>query len=239
MLGKDLINFIVDNKMQDKDVHALIRDDLFVTSFNIEKLSVSDEETDDCVFAEINVRPHLALRDYCTDCCIFNFQEIYKGPLSCYTDEICEKKRHTEPTKEEIEKLTSKAKDDCIIKTCKDAPVNNYSFNCPRRTEDLSSISMNKDVYRDDNTCSYCGSYNPELLMSRLEKGELQIEPTDKNYKIYLHGNNLPQSDGKFGKFYFRHLNESEQNRFFQLANENKIEFAYPGNFYVKPFFFK
>ena len=39
--------------------------------------------------------------------------------------------------------------------------------------------------WRDDGTCSYCGSLSPELLFEAIARGD-EIEPTDKNYKIYV-----------------------------------------------------
>lgn len=45
------------------------------------------------------------------------------------------------------------------------------------------------DAYRDDNTCSYCGSFNPEALMERIEAGTVELGPTDKNYKVYVKNN--------------------------------------------------
>jgi hypothetical protein len=39
--------------------------------------------------------------------------------------------------------------------------------------------------WREDGTCSYCGSISPELLFAAIEAGHT-IEPTDKNYKIYV-----------------------------------------------------
>lgn len=65
---------------------------------------------------------------------------------------------------------------------------------CGRRAENgmdnpnspLRGSGRDLDTYRDDNTCSYCGSFNPDTLMQRLEVGDVELGPTDKNYKVYL-----------------------------------------------------
>lgn len=43
----------------------------------------------------------------------------------------------------------------------------------------------------------------------------------------------------KQGKFYFYHLTEDEMIRFIELHNTKKLKLAYPGHFYVFPFFMK
>lgn len=59
---------------------------------------------------------------------------------------------------------------------------------CPRRGDfaPVQEQDFGKDTPREDGTCSYCGSYPADKLLELLEKGELQIVPTDKNYKVYL-----------------------------------------------------
>lgn len=44
----------------------------------------------------------------------------------------------------------------------------------------------NKDSYLNDDTCTFCGSLNPETFMKRLEAGDIEVGPTDKNYKVYV-----------------------------------------------------
>lgn len=75
--------------------------------------------------------------------------------------------------------------------------------------------------------CSYCGSIRPDELFAAIERGD-EITPTDKSYKIYV---------GHTRKFYFQHLSEEEQVKFIDLCNEQKINLAYPGYFYVLPYF--
>jgi hypothetical protein len=87
------------------------------------------------------------------------------------------------------------------------------------------------DMWHPDETCSFCGSLNPDKLMRLLEAGTVELGPTDKNYKAYV--------DIELGtkKFYFVHLSEAQMRRFVELLNERKLKIGYPGHFYVKPFF--
>ena len=102
-------------------------------------------------------------------------------------------------------------------------------------------------TWRDDDTCSYCGSLNPDTLMSRIEAGDVEIGPTDKNYKIYVSNSggedfkqtyrNCPEDSNCTGpddcthwvtretsrtKFYFQHLSEEQMIRFIELLNDGK-----------------
>ena len=127
------------------------------------------------------------------------------------------------------------------IKQIKRGAIMN-EFTCPRRIEDgtISSVftmgGENKDNWRDDNTCSYCGSSNPEIVMEGIETSDIEITPTDKNYKIYLHS----ISGKHYGmKFYFQHFSEEQKNKFIQLNNEKKLKLQEPGYFYCLPFFCK
>ncbi len=51
----------------------------------------------------------------------------------------------------------------------------------------------------------------------------------------------LPSPEGPIetGKFYFQHLDEAGQVRFIELLNAKRVKLAYPGHFYVAPFFIK
>lgn len=133
---------------------------------------------------------------------------------------------------------------------------------CPRRRENFRSVDEGQDQWdpRDD-TCTYCGSFNPDKLMQRLEAGDVELGPTDKSYKAYLHNaGGAPflqtyRTDSKpfaghfstehdwvtretsQGKFYFQHLSDEQQERFVGLLNEKKLKIGYPGHFYALPFF--
>jgi hypothetical protein len=111
----------------------------------------------------------------------------------------------------------------------------------------------------DDNSCSYCGSLNPDEFMRRVEAGDVTLSPTDKNYKVYIcndGGEPFKQTyrpDGTGGanrdewiwttremslaKFYFQHLSKAQQHRFIELMNEKKAKLNTPGHFYSMPFF--
>jgi hypothetical protein len=79
---------------------------------------------------------------------------------------------------------------------------------CPRRSESGAFFREGEDVWRADQTCSFCGSLNPDFLMAHLEVGvkelgpglfkrvappAITLGPTDKNYKAYVEG--LPSED--------------------------------------------
>lgn len=110
---------------------------------------------------------------------------------------------------------------------------------CPRREEDGTGPgspyfeSDNKDTYRGDDTCSYCGSLNPDIFMEWLEAGDVELTPTDKNYKVYVEGSKARSHT----KFYFQHLSPEQKMRFVALMNANALRLAEPGHFYVLPFF--
>lgn len=97
---------------------------------------------------------------------------------------------------------------------------------CPR--QDMSWIGAeHHHSWRPDGTCSFCGSISPDDLFAAIEAGE-EITPTDKPYKIYVGGSR---------KFYFQHLSHDEQDRFIDLYNARSVKMAYPGYFYVLPYF--
>jgi hypothetical protein len=88
--------------------------------------------------------------------------------------------------------------------------------------------------WREDGTCSYCGSLKPELLFQQIEKGA-ELGPTDKSYKAYV--KLVDHSVRGAGKFYFQHLSFEEKMRFIDLWNDGKLNIGFPGHFYVLPFF--
>lgn len=136
---------------------------------------------------------------------------------------------------------------------------------CPRRVENPIANTRyppEKDHWHPDNSCSYCGSLNPDVFMSRLEAGDVKLIPTDKRYKAYLrnttgepfkqHYRDCPKDATCKGpddcthwvtretsetKFYFQHLSEPQIHRLIELVNQKKINFAEPGYFYVLPYF--
>lgn len=107
---------------------------------------------------------------------------------------------------------------------------------CPRRIEgpDIAGSDPSKDAWRPDDTCSFCGSVNPDVLMARIEAGTVQLGPTDKRYKIYVENEG---GDPIGTKFYFQHFSEDQRRRFVDLHNERRLHIGHPGHFYVLPFF--
>lgn len=133
---------------------------------------------------------------------------------------------------------------------------------CARRSESFhGAVSPGElpDTWREDGSCSYCGSLNPDTFLKLVEEGVL-LGPTDKNYKVYLDGAGMKQTyrncprdakctgpddcthwvtrDVDRGKFYFQHLNAEQRTEFIRLLNlKGVVRFSYPGYFYVLPFF--
>lgn len=101
---------------------------------------------------------------------------------------------------------------------------------CPRRLElSFGKLEENIDSWREDGTCTYCGSLNPAEFFKAIISG-IEIGPTDKNYKCYVAG-------GK--KFYFQHLTKPQQEEFIRLLNAKQINIGYPSYFYALPYFCK
>ena len=110
---------------------------------------------------------------------------------------------------------------------------------CPRRMHEYGPWERVEwlDHWRPDDTCSFCGSYNPELLLMGIAKHMITLDPTDKNYKVYVNHKNNPT---KYNKFYFMHFSEDQMKEFVDIYNlkPSIIEIS-GGDFYVMPFFMK
>lgn len=108
---------------------------------------------------------------------------------------------------------------------------------CPRREDNPLADRMftNEDDYATRDCCSFCGSMNPDSLMKRLEEETVELTPTDKNYKVYV--KNAGGTPIEAIKFYFQHFSVEQRQRFVELLNEKKVKLAFPGHFYVPPFF--
>jgi hypothetical protein len=59
---------------------------------------------------------------------------------------------------------------------------------CPQRPTNpvFTAASFKYENRPDDGTCDFCGSLDPDILMARLEAGDVILVPTDKNYKVYV-----------------------------------------------------
>ncbi len=134
---------------------------------------------------------------------------------------------------------------------------------CPRRKENPPGINPREDDTGKDGCCTYCGSLLPELFIQRLEQKDVILEPTDKNYKVYVKnkgGEKFKQTyrtdekpfvsydsedhqwvtrELEETKFYFQHLSEDQRKRFIELMNDKNIIIDTPGYFYKMPFFMK
>ena len=110
-------------------------------------------------------------------------------------------------------------------------PRNSYAYeNSP-----FTFLKDHKTHWRKDNTCSFCGSLNPDALFKAIEDGAT-IVPTDKTYKIYIRGDAAPHVSGAC-KFYFQHFDMDDCKRFVELYNNKKITLGEPGYFYNLPYF--
>ena len=129
-------------------------------------------------------------------------------------------------------------------------------LNCPRAMSEF--VYFNKP---QDDCCSQCGSLLPDLLMQRLEAGDVSLSPTDKDYKVYVinksgklfkicyrtdNSGTMDQllwtwetKEVKEIKFYFQHLSKQQQERFLELYNKRLVVLDYPGRFYKLPYFCK
>ena len=137
---------------------------------------------------------------------------------------------------------------------------------CPRYVG-LPDYGIDYSAWPDDGHCHQCGSLNPDTFMARLEAGTISIDPTDKNYKVYVHNDggdkfkrshltDKPSVPGEImkdprdqslwtfateerddTKFYFQHLSVNQMQRFVELLNEKKLKLNAPGYFYRPPFF--
>lgn len=108
---------------------------------------------------------------------------------------------------------------------------------CPRAVENGGGPDspfkppMNGEMrWRDDQTCSYCGSMSPSRFFELAESGA-EVIPTDKNYKAYV------RSERGQSKVYFQHFDDADKGRFIDLLNAKRMTLATPGYFYTSPFF--
>lgn len=108
---------------------------------------------------------------------------------------------------------------------------------CPRRMGTWGPWERveNLDGWREDGTCTFCGSLNPVEFLEQLERNEVVLTPTDKNYKVYV---DHKEDSSRFNKFYFQHLSNEQQLKFIELYNVQPPLFEIKGgDFYVMPFF--
>lgn len=115
------------------------------------------------------------------------------------------------------------------------------TFTCPRRAAEghdradspIVYDGPDKDVWREDRTCSYDGSLHPDVFMDYIRDGGV-IGPTDKSYKFYLEGYSGEVHGAK--KFYTHHLTEEQGREFDALWRAGRLSWGYPGYPYVPLF---
>ena len=114
---------------------------------------------------------------------------------------------------------------------------------CPR-TQELGAPSIAPGTdHTDQDHCSYCGSLLPDIFMQLLLEQKIVLQPTDKNYKVYvkartptpLFENGMQDT---YTKFYFQHLSPEQQTEFVRLMNtKDALIIDFLGHFYALPFF--
>lgn len=109
---------------------------------------------------------------------------------------------------------------------------------CPRRMTDFGPWDREEGLdhwvmYKDEELlhCDFCGSMHPDDFLKFLRDG-IELGPTDKNYKAYLHMGPRGQD-----KFYYQHLDSGQRRELIEMANADQITFGYPGYWYVLPYF--
>lgn len=139
-------------------------------------------------------------------------------------------------------------------------------FQCSRRSESwigsAPQFQRENDYDASDDSCSYCGSLNPDTFMVRVQAGDVLLGATDKSYKVYVKNDggtpfkqsyrDCPRDSNCAGldecehwitretnstKFYFQHLNDEQKNIFFELLKQGRLKFSGGIGFYVLPFF--
>lgn len=108
------------------------------------------------------------------------------------------------------------------------------TMTCPRRMGELGPWERDEgiDHWRDDDTCSFCGSLKPSKFFELVEQGAV-VGPTDKSYKAYVSGPMVHVHGA--GKVYFQHFTEGDCQRFVDLYNAHTMHVS--GDFYRLPFF--
>jgi hypothetical protein len=56
---------------------------------------------------------------------------------------------------------------------------------CPLQDSQATCFKLEPSQWREDGTCSYCGSISPEEFLKAAKEG-CELGPTDKNYKVYI-----------------------------------------------------
>lgn len=114
----------------------------------------------------------------------------------------------------------------------------NEASTCPRHLDREGTKATGLDRWElrkeglsgfEPRQCSYCGSLHPEGFLHLAEQGFI-IDPTDKNYKVYVHCGH-----SQF-KFYFWHLNPLQIIKFIRLHKAGRLRLGDPHFFYNRPY---
>lgn len=113
-------------------------------------------------------------------------------------------------------------------------------MDCPRRGEG-PQFSQGPDYWlqfksNGDRVCSYCGSLHPDDFLALVEasadapadatyNSAVQIEPSDKLYKIYVNQPNVRNAHEGGIKFYTKHLPMNDDGTF-DVTNEQHDEYS-------------
>lgn len=84
--------------------------------------------------------------------------------------------------------------------------------------------------WRNNGTCDFCGGARPSLALAAIKAGATVV-PTDKSYKLYIEGGNLPSCGGKL---YLNHFSEAQALEFVRLDVTGQMKLGHPGWFYSK-----
>ncbi len=83
---------------------------------------------------------------------------------------------------------------------------------CPRRLGTVADSDLytgsQTDSWDEEDCCTFCGGVNPKLVIELVKKG-CTITRTDKNYKIYVEGENVPRGKG-MAKVYLQHFSKED-----------------------------
>lgn len=86
---------------------------------------------------------------------------------------------------------------------------------CPRRigtvAESEHYTGLKVDQWNNDDCCTFCGSVNPDKVIELIKQG-CTVTRTDKNYKIYINGDNVPRGAG-MAKVYLQHFSKEQINQ--------------------------
>ena len=107
----------------------------------------------------------------------------------------------------------------CAVKTAEEIAASPFVYD----------HKLSQPHWEPDGTCSHCGGMRPSIALKAIREGAL-VEPTDKNYKIYVKGVNLPGCPAN--KCYLNHFSEAQAVEFVLLAHTGKMKLATPGHFY-------